>query len=86
MSILPSQFDFFFCRKNHDFPPSLSDYDDICMPTSKSDFLECLPVNLDGDRIKILYDSPDVDAYVIDGLALVQATTLKAVKSILRVL
>ena len=71
----------FFCHENHDFPSALSDYGEIRSPTNKADFLECLPKFLNEEPIEILYDSPNVDAYVIDGPALVQATKPKYSKT-----
>ena len=71
----------FFCHENLDFPSALSDYGEIRSPTNKADFLECLPKFLNEEPIEILYDSPNVDVYVIHGPALVQATKPKYSKT-----
>ena len=56
---------------NHKYPPSISEYGKIRKPTSKSDFLSCLPKDV------ITFERPLVDAYVIDGPAFVHMNTPK---------
>ena len=63
--------DDFFSHMNHEYPPSISEYGKIRKPTSKSDFLSCLPKDV------ITFERPLVDAYVIDGPAFVHMNTPK---------
>ena len=66
--------DEFFRHENHNFPPSLSDHGKIRKPTSKSDFINCLPELVDESYHSsvIRYSRPEVDAIIVDGPALVQ--------------
>ena len=66
--------DEFFRHKNHEHPPSLSDYGTICKPTSTADFFKCLPQFTDDSNKETFekYEAPSVDGCIIDGAALVQ--------------
>ena len=66
----------FFSHENHEYPPSISEYGSIRKPLAKSDFVTIIgqEKNKDDEQLKSKdkYDSPNVDACVIDGAALVQ--------------
>ena len=55
---------------NHKYPSSLSEYGKIRKSNGKSDVLDCLS-KVDVNESFTLHEEPSVDAYVIDGLALI---------------
>ena len=73
----------FFYHENHEYPPSLSDYGSIRKPTSKVDYLKCLPQFID-DSNKGTYekhDAPNLNGCITDGVALVQMNNPRTSKT-----
>ena len=66
--------DEFFHHENYEYSPLLSDYGSIRKPTSKADFLKCLPQFTDDSDKETFekYEAPSVDGCIIDGVVLVQ--------------
>ena len=60
------------------FSPSLPDYGSICKPTSKADFLKCLPQFTDDSNKETFekYEAPSVDDCITDGAALLQMNNM----------
>ena len=76
--------DDFFRHENHEYPPSIPEYGKIRKPTAKSDFLKCLPTEIDEtvDQASVTrYDAPLVDDCITDGPALVQMNAPKLART-----
>ena len=76
--------DDFFRHENHEYFLSISEYGKIRRPTVKSDFLKCLPTEMDEtvDQASVTwYDAPLVDACIIDGPTLVQMNAPKLART-----
>ena len=72
----------FFRHENHEFPTALSENGNICKPTAKADFLDCLS-NL-SDETETTFErneAPIADVYIVDGAALVRMNAPKLVKT-----
>ena len=52
-------------HEKHEYPPSLSEYGHLRLPSLRSHFLQCLK-SLSDEQLEI-YNSPQVDAIIIDG-------------------
>ena len=72
----------FFSHENHEFPSALSECGNIRKPTAKADFLKCLSTESDKEQTPMERNEPPmVDAYIVDGAALVQMNAPKLAKT-----
>ena len=72
---LDGDIDDFFCHENHPWPPSLSEYGKLCLPTNKSDLLSCI------DMESSVESPTDLHAKIFDGPAIIYTLTSKQVRT-----